>query len=479
MAEMRLRFAPSPTGPIHVGNAHTMLFNWLWARNQGGQFILRFEDTDRARSSPEWEQVIYDEMRWLGLDWDEGPDIGGPYAPYYQMGRLDLYRAYCERMKDAGAIYECWCTPEELAAERAEADRQKVAYKYSRRCCSLTAADRAQFAAQGRKPVWRYRVPDNDVVAFTDMVRGRIEFPTHSIGDFVVMRPSGIPLYNFAVVVDDITMRITHVIRGEGHISNTPVQLLIYQALGEAPPAFAHVSHLLNVDRGKLSKRKGEGSVRDFRQKGVLAEAMLNFMCLLGWTPADGREFLTRDEIIRDFNINEAHKAAAVFDEEKLEWMNGVFIRKLPLEEFARRAVPFMDSLATADELAARWNWFVEVMAQTQERVKYLSEIPPYVEPFFKDELEFDQKAVDKFITDAVKPFFTRAAEGLNNLPAWDLPSVESLLRGLMEEMNLAPKESMQPIRVAMTGRTYSPGLFETVYLVGQERAIARLRRWL
>lgn len=479
-SEMRLRFAPSPTGPIHVGNAHTMLFNWLWARHQGGKFVLRFEDTDQARSRPEWAEVIYNEMKWLGLDWDEGPDIGGPYAPYNQMGRLDLYVEYFNRLKAAGAVYECYCTPDELAAERKEFDAKGVPYKYTRRCLHLSEAEKEKFRAEGRTPAWRFRVPDNQVVGFDDMVRGRIEFPTHSIGDFVVMRSNGIPLYNFAVVVDDITMKITHVIRGEGHISNTPVQLLIYQALGEPAPAFAHVSHLLTAERGKMSKRKGDAAVTDFREKGILGEAMFNFLALLGWTPKDDRELMTREEIVREFNIHDVNKAAAVFDMEKLEWMNGVYIRQLTVEEFAERALPFVvgANLTTEADLRARWDWFVEVMAQVQARTKTLGEIPPYVDFFFNDDLVFDEKAVEKFLTPDVQPFFRRAIEAFTNLPAWDIPSVEGAVRGLMEEMNLQPKQSMQPMRVAMTGRTASPGLFETVYLIGRERAIQRLRKW-
>lgn len=480
MAEMRLRFAPSPTGPIHVGNAHTMLFNWLWARNQGGKFILRFEDTDQARSKPEWAEVIYNEMRWLGLDWDEGPDIGGPFAPYNQMSRLDLYAEYFNRLKAAGVVYECFCTPEELQAERKEFEAKGIPYKYTRRCCSLTEADRQRFAAEGRKSAWRFRVPDNTVVGFEDLVRGRIEFPTHSIGDFVVMRSNGIPLYNFAVVVDDITMQITHVVRGEGHISNTPVQLLIYQALGEQPPVFAHVSHLLTAERGKISKRKGEMSVTDFRERGILGEAMFNFMAQLGWTPKDGREILTREEILRDFNIREVNKAAAVFDTEKLEWMNGVYIRQLPLAEFAERAAPFIvgAGLATEEYLRSNWDWFLEVMAQVQERTRLLSEIPPYVDFFFRDKPVYDEKAVEKFLTPEVRPYFRRLAQVLGDMPEWSMAAVESAVRGTMEEMNLQPKQGMQPVRVAVTGRTASPGLFETIYLVGRERTVARLQQW-
>lgn len=478
--EMRLRFAPSPTGPIHVGNAHTMLFNWLWCRSQGAKFILRFEDTDRERSKPEWEEVIISEMKWLGLDWDEGPDIGGPYAPYRQMARMETYQHYFGILQQKGAVYPCYCTPEELAAERKEADRQKLPYKYSRRCCNLTSAERAAKEAEGRRPAWRLRVPDDEVVTYEDMIRGRIEFPTHSIGDPVIMRANGVPLYNFAVVIDDVTMNITDVVRGEGHISNTPVQVLIYRALGLEPPKFAHVSHLLNAERGKISKRKGEMSVRSFRERGILGEAMFNYLALLGWTPkGEGREILTREEIIREFNIYEVNKAAAVFDEEKLQWMNGIYLRNKTREEFAELALPFVVEAGLATEAAIRenWPWFVDTMAQVQARVRLLDEVPFHVDYFFKDEVDYDEKAVNKFITADTRLFFRRVAVALQTVE-WSVSAIEAVVRELMAEMNLEPKQAMQPLRVAISGRTASPPLFDTIYLVGRQRSLSRVSRW-
>lgn len=481
MSEMRLRFAPSPTGPIHVGNAHTMLFNWLMARSQGATFVLRFEDTDRERSRPEWEEVILSEMKWLGLDWDEGPDIGGPYAPYRQMGRLDLYREYFERLKAAGAVYPCYCTPEELAAERAEADRRKVPYKYSRRCLYLTDAERRRLEAEGRRPAWRLKVPDGEVVAYEDLIRGRIEFPTDSIGDPILVRSSGIPVYNFTVVVDDITMRITDVVRGEGHISNTPVQVLIYRALGAEPPRFAHVSHLLNAERGKISKRKGEMSVTEFRERGILAPALFNYLALLGWTPeGEGREILSREEIIREFDIRKVSKAAAVFDETKLEWMNGVYIRRMSPEELAEHALPFVAGagLATEEDLRRRWPWFVHLVSQLQERINTLAEVPGYVDFFFRDEVEYDDKAVGKFLSPPPVDFFRQVTGALETVE-WTVPAIEAAVRGLQAASGLEVKAALQPIRAAVTGRTVSPPLFDTIYLLGRERVLARLRRWL
>lgn len=478
--EMRLRFAPSPTGPIHVGNAHTMLFNWLWCRSRGARFVLRFEDTDRERSRTEWEEVIISEMNWLGLDWDEGPDIGGPYAPYRQMARMDTYRDAFETLKAKGAVYPCYCTPDELAEDRKEADRHKVAYKYSRKCCDLTPAERAEQEAAGRRPAWRLRVPDHEVVAYEDMIRGRIEFPTHSISDPVIMRANGVPLYNFAVVVDDITMKITDVVRGEGHISNTPVQVLVYRALGVEPPKFAHVSHLLNAERGKISKRKGEMSVRSFRERGILGEALFNYLALLGWTPeGEGRELMTREEIIREFNIYEVNKSASVFDEEKLQWLNGMYIRQKTPAEFAELALPFVvdAGLATEAVIRADWSWYVDVMAQVQARVRLLDEVAPYVDFFFKDEIQYDEKAVAKFLPADTRPFFSRVAAVLANVE-WTVPAIEASVRAIMTDMNLEAKQAMQPLRVAVSGRTASPPLFDTIALVGRSRTLARLVRW-
>ncbi|MDQ2717275.1 MAG: glutamate--tRNA ligase [Chloroflexota bacterium] len=477
---MRLRFAPSPTGPIHVGNAHTMLFNWLWCRNQGAQFILRFEDTDRERSLPEWEAVVISEMRWLGLDWDEGPDIGGPFAPYYQTQRMHLYQQYFELLKDRGAVYPCYCTSEELAQERRVADLQKVAYKYSRACLKLTAEERAAREAEGRHAGWRLLVPDNEIVAYEDMIRGRIEFDSRTIGDPLIMRSNGMPLYNFAVVIDDITMEMSDVIRGEGHISNTPVQVLIYKALDVEPPGFAHCSHLLTATRGKIAKRKGELSVLSFREQGILGEALFNYLALLGWTPkGEGREFLTREEVIREFNIYEVHRAAAVFDEEKLRWVNGVYLRRKSRVEFAELCLPFVVAagLATETTIRARWSWFVDLVAQVQERVHTLGEVPPYVDIFFMDEIAYDEKAVNKLLTAEARAFIQQVAGALR-ATEWTAPAIEDMVRVLLGTIEIQAKQALLALRVAVTGRTVSPPLFETMSLLGRERTLARLACW-
>src|SRR5579859_1945516 len=479
--ERRLRFAPSPTGPIHVGNAHTMLLNWLWCRSQGATFVLRFEDTDRERSRREWEEVIISEMQWLGLDWDEGPDIGGPFAPYYQTARMNLYQEYFETLKQRDAVYPCYCTSEELAEERKEADRQKIAYKYSRRCLALTTEERAAKERAGRRPAWRLLVPDNEIVAYADLIRGRIEFATNQIGDPVIMRASGVPLYHFAVVVDDITMGITDVVRGEGHISNTAVQLLIYRQLGVLPPRFAHCSHLLNTERGKISKRKGEMSVRSFREQGILGETLFNYLALLGWTPKnEAREFLTKEAIIREFTLSEVSRSAAIFDEKKLRWMNGIYLRAKSREALAELALPFIveAGLATEEALRGRWTWFMEITALVRERVALLDEIPPYLDFFFKEEVDYNEKAVHKFLSPTIRPFLHQTTETMKTVE-WSIPSIEQGVRTLIDEMSLKAREALLALRVAISGREVSPPLFESIYFLGREQVIFRLTRWI
>ena len=479
---IRVRIAPSPTGPIHVGNVHTALFNWLWARKTGGKFILRFEDTDRERSKTEWETVIFEDLAWLGMDWDEGPDKSGPYPPYRQMDRLDMYRQYAEKMLADGHVYKCYCTKEEEDEDRKEASAQNRPYQYKGRCRNLTPEQQAAFEAEGRSHVLRFRVPQGEVVKYNDIVRGPIEFPTDSIGDFIIMRSNGIPLYNFAVVIDDVTMKISHILRGEGHIPNTPVQLLIYQALGLPIPEIGHVGHMTNEDRGKLSKRKGEAAVRDYREQGYLPDALMNFMALLGWTPPgaeSGEEILSKERLIELFDIRDVTKAPSVFDRAKLNWMNGMYIRNKTQEEFANLALPFVVEAGLITEEAARanWSWFVGVMAQVQPRVVTLAEVPPQVDYFMQDEVAVDEAAAAKFLTDAVKPFFRAVVQGLRTVE-WTFEAIEQMIRGQMEGLGLKPKESIQPMRVAITGRTATPGLFEIVHLIGRERVIARLEKY-
>ena len=487
--------APSPTGPIHIGNMHTALFNWLFARKAGGKFILRFEDTDRERSDAKYEQLIYDEMRWLGLDWDEGADVGGPYGPYRQSERLPLYAEYARRLTDSGHVYPCFCTPEELDAERAAAQKAGQAYKYSGRCRGLDEAGRRKLESLGRPPSLRFAVPAGQVVVIDDLVRGRIDYPADAISDFIIVRPNGMPLYNFAVVVDDITMRISHVIRGEGHISNTPVQILIYQALGEPLPQFGHVGHILLPSREKMAKRAGNAYVGLYRDEGFMPEVIVNFMALLGWTPPDGREFLTLPEIVAEFSLDRVTKAPSVFDPDKLSWMNANYIRRLERDELARRCLPFLvraglvaggleqgpgvagagsapPGMVPSDFGRVAW-----IVGLEQERIETLAQIVPATEFFFHREVAPDEPAAKALRAADVANTLEQATATFGEVADWTPEPLEAVGRALAERLGLSAKLVFQPMRAAITGRLASPPLFDTMAALGRGLSLERLAR--
>lgn len=476
--QVRVRMAPSPTGPIHLGNVHTSLFNWLFARQRGGVFILRFEDTDVARSDARWEEVIYGELRWLGLDWDEAPDPGGQYGPYRQSERLELYREWARHLVQTGAAYECFCTVEEVEAERAEAQSHGRSYQYSRKCRHLQPSEREALKAGGRVPAIRFAIPDRQVVVVEDIVRGRVEFPTSAMGDPIIMRPNGISLYNFAVVVDDLTMKVTHVLRGEGHISNTPLQVLIYQALGETPPVFGHLGHITGGGGSKFSKRKGEGYIGFYREMGILPDAMFNYLALLGWTPGDDREILTRDEILSEFDIGRVTPAPSQFDLEKLLWFNGHHIRRLAPEALARLCVQFLAGagLVSADPQGAELEKVGGVVALIQTRVECLQAVPEAVRYFFASELEYTPQATKLLRGDGAGAILDRAAALFGGLEDWTLHGLEQAGDELLREFGQSPGAVYQPIRAAVTGRTASPPLFDTLFWIGRDWSLARLR---
>jgi len=491
---VRVRVAPSPTGPIHIGNMHTAFFNWLFARRTGGSFVLRFEDTDRERSDEKYERLIFEEMKWLGLDWDEGPDVGGPYGPYRQTERLGLYEDYVRRLRESGHVYPCYCTPEELAAERADARDAGRAYKYSGRCRRLDEAGRAHMEAEGRTPALRFAVPEGRVIVIDDLIRGRIEYPTDSISDFIVVRPNGMPLYNFAVVVDDITMRISHVIRGEGHISNTPVQCLIYEALGEEKPLFGHVGHILLPSREKMAKRAGNAYVGRYREQGFLPEAVVNFMALLGWTPPDGREFLSLTEIVGMFSLERVTKAPSVFDPEKLTWMNANYIRTLDRDELTRRCLPFLEQAGLvapglADEdpeavpappegaVPSSFARASHIVGLEQERIQTLSEIVQATEFFFRRSIRYNEKAAKTLRKAGTADTLGRVLEVYRAHEDWRPDALETTGRSVCEELGLSARKVFQPIRAAITGRLASPPLFDTMVALGPELCLERLEK--
>jgi glutamyl-tRNA synthetase len=482
---VRVRFAPSPTGYLHVGGARTALFNWLLARRHGGVFVLRIEDTDVERSSAEMVEGILDGMRWLGLDWDEGPKIGGPHEPYFQSGRLDRYRALVDRLLAGGHAYYCYCTPEELKARRDAAVNRGAAdagnsdaWKYDRTCCSLSAADVAAREAEKRPRAVRIKVPPG-IVRFDDRVHGPIEFDGAHIEDFVILRSDGHPTYQLSVVADDIDMGITHVVRGDDHISNTPKQILIYRAAGVAEPQFAHVPLILGPDKKRLSKRHGATSVMEYARQGYLPEAMVNFLTLLGWSPGRGdRELFTRDELVAAFALEGISGGNAVFNPEKLDWFNQQYIMRLAPDELARRVRPsFEDAGIWRDDLITdRHAWFYAMLELFRPRAKRITDIAEQARFFFDDEVSVDPAAAAKHLRVAgMAEHLTTLAETFAALATFDAQSLETALRGTAEQRSVKAATLIHAVRVAVTGKTVSPGIFEVLALLGREPVHTRL----
>jgi len=475
----RVRFAPSPTGYLHVGGARTALFNWLFARRHGGIFVLRIEDTDIERSS--WEMVdgILKGMRWLGLDWDEGPDIGGPYAPYFQSERLDRYRAMANRLAAEGRAYYCYCSPELLQTKREAAERRGEAWTYDRTCARLDPGQVAELEATGAPRAIRFRVPDR-VTRFVDIVHGPIEFDDAHIEDFVVLRSDQQPTYHLSVVADDIDMAITHVVRGDDHISNTPKQVLLYNAFGAPVPLFAHVPLILGPDKRRLSKRHGATSVMEYEQKGYLPEAMVNFLALLGWSPGSDQELFTRDELIAAFSLEGISGGSAVFNPEKLEWFNQQHIARLPGEEILARIAPLMREAglwSDAYEGALRL-WLLKVIELIRPRAHRLGDFVEIGRPLFQDEFEFDADAVKQHLSSPdVGAHLAALREEITRLDLFDEASLETTLRNFAAARGLKAGTLIHAVRVAVTGRAVSPGLFEVLALLGRARTTTRLER--
>lgn len=477
---VRVRFAPSPTGVLHVGGARTAVYNWAFARRYGGAFVLRIDDTDPERSTSENTAQILRSLRWLGLDWDEGPDVGGPFGPYMQSRRATNYAAALERMKAKGSAYPCFCSTEELEAKRAEVRAGKGLPGYDRTCRRLDPAVAAARLAAGEPHVWRLAVPENrgDIVV-EDAVRGTTVFTAAAMDDFVLVRRDGTPTYNFATVVDDAEMRMTHIIRGDDHLPNTPRQTLVFEALGEPTPTFAHLSMILGPDGKKLSKRHGAASVEEFRDTGFLPEALLNYLALLGWS-LDGETTIVPAEVLKaQFSLERISKNPAIFDFTKLEWMNGVYIRGLEPAEFVRRMIPWLESagLASARDVEARPEWYLALAPLVAERIKRMTEIVPMTRFLFVDELPLDQDAFARVIAkeDAVR-VLAAAQESLATLDSWNAEAIENALRSLPPELGVKPRACFLAVRVAVTGSAVSPPLFESLALLGKTRTLERLR---
>lgn len=469
MKPVRVRFAPSPTGALHVGSARTALFNYLFARHHNGTFILRIEDTDRERNKEESLQGILEGMEWLGLTWDEGP--------YYQSKRLDLYQEHLERLLAAGRAYPCFCTPEELDAMRAEQRARGEATGYDGRCFHLSEEERQAKLEAGTPRVYRFRAEREGETVIHDLIRDKVVFPNSAVDDFVIIKSDGMPTYQFAVVVDDALMGITHVIRGEDHVSNTPKQVQLYQALGYEPPEFAHIPLILAPDRSKLSKRHGAVWVGEFRDEGYLPEAFINYLALLGWAYDDHTEIFSRDELIRYFELGKVSKNGAVFDYKKLQWMNGVYIRELPLEEFVSRSLPVLRGIVPEEMNEAERERLTKILGLLQTRVNTLGELPAQVQYFYSDEVTFDEKAVRKFFTrEYVPALFDKLLTEFVSLTPFTEEQIEPVFHQLRDEFNLKLGDVIQPVRVAVTGSTVSPPMYDTLALLGRAKTCERLR---
>jgi glutamyl-tRNA synthetase len=474
---IRVRFAPSPTGYLHVGGARTALFNWLYARRHGGVFVLRIEDTDVERSSPEMVEGILDGMRWLGLDWDEGPKVGGPLGPYFQSERKDRHAAMAQRLVASGHAYYCYCTAEELAARRQAAEQAGHGWKYDRVCCALTASQIAEREEQHVPHAVRFRIPEG-VVRFDDLIHGPIEVDGANIEDFVLLRSDGHPTYQLSVVSDDVDMRITHVVRGDDHISNTPKQILLYQAVGAPVPQFAHVPLILGPDKKKLSKRHGATSISDYAAQGVLPEAMVNFLALLGWSPGNDQELFTRDELASAFDLKGIGGGNAVFNLEKLDWFGQQHMMRLPPDELSVRLKPSFEAAGFWDDeyLGARHAWFFAVLELLKPRVRKLPDFAVQGKFFFTDAIEYDAAAVEKHLRlDGMADHLRAIDAAFAALPTFDAAATEAALRQVAEERGVKAATLIHAVRVATTGKTVSPGLFEVLALLGRPRTHRRI----
>jgi glutamyl-tRNA synthetase len=487
--DVRVRIAPSPTGPLHLGTARTALFNFLLARHVGGTFIFRLEDTDQARSTEAYEIDILEGLHWLGIRWDEGPGIGdeperGSYGPYRQMQRMVLYTEAAARLLAEDRAYRCYCTPEELEAERKRQEAAREPSRYSGRCARLTAAERAAFEAEGRRPVIRFRIPENRRIEFDDLVRGRVEIDTNALGgDLVIVRSDGTPLYHFTVAVDDAAMAISHVIRGEDHLSNTPKHILLFEALGAPVPRFAHLPLILNPDRTKMSKRKTQTAVADYRAEGFIPEAFVNYLALLGWSTGTEEEVLSLAELIERFDLAMVNRAGAIFDRERLEWLNGQWIRRLSPDDLIDRLRPFLeaelaagriDRLPVDGELRA-------LLPVLQERLPTLAAVGDVVGFLFVNDIAPDPammipKRWDAATTGTALGAARHTIADVGRV-SWEADEIEPPLRRLLEDRGWKAGDLFMAIRVAITGRTATPPLFDTMVALGYERTLERLDR--
>lgn len=481
--QVRVRFAPSPTGHLHIGGARSALFNYLFARNQNGKFIVRIEDTDQARNVDTATEKLLDSLKWLGIDWDESVDTGGEYGPYSSMERLSIYKKYIDQLIEEGKAYHCYMSEEELEKEREEQRARGETPKYSGRDRNLTPEQKEAYEREGRKPVVRFRVPDSGTILVEDIVRGEVTFDTEGIGDFVIARKDGIPMYNFAVVVDDHLMEISHIIRGEEHLSNTPRQILLYKAFGWEIPKFAHASLILNEDRQKMSKRDETiiQFVEQYKELGYMPEAIVNFISLLGWSPGGEEEILTKEQLIEKFSLERIIKAPAVFDTKKLAWMNNQYMKDAPLDRVVQLALPHLIKAGKLPEDldGEERQWAESLIELHQEKMSYGAEIVELTELFFRDEIDYNEEAKAVLNEEQVPVVLSSFKEKVQELEILSADEVKQAMKEVQKETGQKGKKLFMPIRVAVTGQTHGPDLPKTIVLLGKEKVIARINELL
>jgi glutamyl-tRNA synthetase len=474
---VRVRYAPSPTGFPHVGNIRTALFNWLWARHTGGKFLVRIEDTDTARTVPGSVESIIDSLRWIGLDWDEGPEVGGDHGPYFQSQRLPIYHAVIEKLVKDGYAYKCYCSSERLDAMRAEQQKNKVPPGYDRHCRDLSDAERNKLEALGAKGVVRFKTPLQGQTKFNDLLRGEVAFENSLLDDFVLLKSDGFPVYHLANVVDDNLMEITHVLRAEEWLSSTPRHIMLYAALGYEPPVFAHMPLILGPDRSKLSKRHGAATLTEYREQGYLPETMLNFLALLGWSLDEKSELFTRQQLVDNFSLERVSRTAGIFNKEKLDWMNGLYLRGLSLDDYIQRALPFLDK-ELPPEVARPLdeNYLQQWIPLIKERAKTLAEITQLGLFFYEKDLAF---APTELLIKGDQQLTCQAYQQIQNLievTAYNKVDMEREFRALAVQLGLKAGELFNSMRTAITGRAVSPPLFETMVAMGAGRVHDRIR---
>ncbi|MFB7036537.1 glutamate--tRNA ligase [Bacillus altitudinis] len=479
--EVRVRYAPSPTGHLHIGNARTALFNYLFARSQGGKFIIRIEDTDQKRNVEGGEESQLRHLQWLGIDWDESIDKDGGYGPYRQSERNDIYKKYYDELLEKDLAYKCYCTAEELEEEREAQIARSEMPRYSGKCSHLSKEEEDKLIAEGREPSIRFRVPKGEIIKFDDMVKGEISFETDGIGDFVIVKKDGTPTYNFAVAVDDHLMKMTHILRGEDHISNTPKQIMVFNAFGWDVPLFGHMTLIVNENRKKLSKRDESiiQFIEQYKNLGYLPEALFNFIALLGWSPVGEEELFTKEQFIDIFDVNRLSKSPALFDMHKLKWVNNQYVKVLDLDQVVALTLPHLQKAGkVSEQLTEEENtWVRKLISLYHEQLSYGAEIVELTELFFKEQIEYNQEAKEVLAEEQVPEVMASFAGQLERLESFTPDEIKAAIKAVQKETGHKGKKLFMPIRVAVTGQTHGPELPQSIELLGKETVLNRIKQ--